>query len=329
MIKIFFPLFFLILPSILFAQVGFSELEFKDKLRDRLIETFIFHPTNETSVKLFAENIAFYGFSAAQNSSVSKDKLPLYVLAHGTSGNWKNTSWLAKELAENAIVVTANFPNYTTGQATPESVLKPWDQVKDVSFLIGAIFASPYGKYIDQSRVAVIGNSLGGYTAMAVSGARIDLRKYQEFCETYSDKSCAYFKESLDNLSSENIETAKQSLYDKRVKAGIALTPGFTESMTQNSLESSKTPLLIISAENDLNVPPKTHLSNIPQHIEQYQVKEASHFSFLQVCKPNAKAILSEEGAEFVCDDGGDKTRSDIHEETVQKIRNFLAKHGL
>lgn len=329
MIKIISALIILILPLSSIAQIGLSEINFKDDARDRSINSYIFYPTNQSPNKKFAENIAFYGFDAAEKSNISRYKLPLFILVHGTSGNWKNTSWLAKELAEDAIVVSANFPDYTTGQATPESVLKPWNQAKDVSFLINSITASSFGKYIDHDKVAVIGSSLGGYTAMALSGAILDLEKYPEFCKVNVDKSCDYFEKALKNLSSENIEMAKQSLYDKRVKAGIALAPGFTESMSQKSLLSSATPMFIISAENDKNVPPKTHLANIPDNIGQYQIDDSSHFSFLQVCKPNAIAILAEEGAAFVCEDGGVKSRSEIHKETVQQIKAFLTKHGL
>ncbi len=329
MTKIAFILALLFFPLSLFAQIGLSKIEFQDSSRDRVISTFVFYPTDDPSTTNFAENIAFYGFSAAEKSSVSKSGLPLFILAHGTSGNWKNTSWLAKELANKAIVISANYPNYTTGEATPDSVLKPWDQPKDVSFLIDAIFSSSFGKHIDQNKIVVIGNSLGGYTAMALAGATIDLRLYQEFCKTHSDRSCTYFKEALEKLSSANIEAAKQSLFDKRIKAGIAITPGFTESMPPTPLSNSTTPMLIISAENDLNVPPKTHLSNIPENIEHYQIQEASHFSFLQVCKPNAKAILAEEGAAFVCEDSGDKSRPEIHAETIRVINNFLTKQGI
>ncbi|MDA7746451.1 alpha/beta fold hydrolase [Psychromonas sp.] len=314
------------LPSI--AHIGLSEINFKDEVRERNIESYIFYPTAEKATKMYAENVAFYGFDAAEGAKVSKDKLPLFILVHGTSGNWKNMSWLAKALAEEAIVISANFPNYTTGQATPESILKPWDQAKDVSFLIDAISESSFGKYIDHNKTVVIGNSLGGYTAMALSGAILDLGKYPDFCKVNFDKSCGYFEEALNQLSANNVEQAKQSLTDKRVKLAIALTPGFTESMTQESLTSLTTPILIISAEHDKNVPPKTHLSNIPDNIEQYQINEASHFSFLQLCKPNAIAILAEEGASFVCEDSKLKARAEVHQETLDQIRVFLSKHG-
>lgn len=320
---------FFLFPISSFANIGLSMIEFEDISRNRLIPSFIFYPTDKPATELFAENIAFYGFTAKENAGVSKYNLPLYVLVHGTSGNWKNTSWLASELASSAIVVSADFPDYTTGEATPESVLKPWNQPKDVSFLIKEILASRFGKHIDPNKIAVIGNSLGGYTALALAGAIIDLRKYQEFCEIHADKSCSYFRPALANLTTEDIEKANQSLFDKRIKAAIAITPGFGESMDEKALMDSHVPMLIINAENDTNVPAKTHLANIPANVAQHTINAASHFSFLQVCKPNAKAILAEEGAEFVCEDGGKRSRQEIHKEAIRVIKHFLTKHNL
>lgn len=271
-------LIFLVISLNSYAQIGVSQTDFNDQSRERLISAFVFYPTNETPTKTFAENIAFQGLSGAENAEPLQGEFPLYIMAHGTSGNWKNLTWLVKSLAESAVVVSANYPGYTSGEATPESVIKPWDQAKDVSFLIDAVLASPFGGSIDRKKVVVIGSSLGGCSALAVAGAIIDLTKYQVFCKTHIDKSCSYFEEALESLSVATINEGKQSVYDSRVSAAIALAPGFTESMTLESLESSSTPMLIISAENDRNVPLKTPLPNIPKNIDHYQISEASHF---------------------------------------------------
>lgn len=312
-----------------FAQTGISELSFVDKSRERIIQTRVLYPTNSKTTSRHAENIAFYGFSASKDSPISKKNLPLYIFVHGTSGNWKNLSWLANELATNAVVVSSDYPDYTTGQASPESILKPWNLPKDVSFLITQILNSRYGEYIDSNKVAVIGHSLGGYTAMALAGARINLEKYATFCSKESDKSCSYFHAALTRLSEENIIKARQTLADARVKAGIALAPGFVESMTKESLKTLTSPMLIISAEKDENVPSKTHLKDVPKNVKQHQISSASHFSFLQLCKPEAIAILSEEKAEFVCKDGSNRDRASIHQEVIQHVKSFLLKNGV
>ncbi|HHX8281290.1 TPA: hypothetical protein ACVOZE_004571, partial [Vibrio diabolicus] len=129
------------LSSASMAAIGIAEDNYQDNERHRLIETKLFYPTTTTaSEAIFAENIAFYGFKAAKSAIPKGRGFPLYILVHGTSGNWKNLSWLGSELAENgAFVVSANHPTYTTGQATPEGVLRMWEQPRDVSFLIDQI----------------------------------------------------------------------------------------------------------------------------------------------------------------------------------------------
>ena len=81
--------------SSVIGDVGFTSLMFKDQERKREMKTYIWYPTVQSSEILFAENMFFNGFLASENSQVSKKMLPLYILVHGTSGNWRNLSWLA------------------------------------------------------------------------------------------------------------------------------------------------------------------------------------------------------------------------------------------
>lgn len=308
-----------------FAQIGLSETLLLDTSRDRQIPVRMLYPSDNTALTRYAENIAFYGFSASSGElAQTTRKLPLYILVHGTSGNWKNLSWLASELAKDGIVVSANHPDYTTGQASPASVLRPWNQAKDVSFIISHMLGSAYSDNIDEQKIVVIGHSLGGYSALALSGAELNLRQYVEFCGRESDKSCTYFKNALGQLTEQDHLMAKQSLTDSRISANIALAPGFVESFTPASLLQLVSPTLIIGAQYDENVPPSTHFANLPNNIQYHLMNSASHFSFLQRCKPQALEILAEEDAEFVCLDGGERTRESIHQETLETIRAFL-----
>ncbi len=306
------------------AHIGLETKEIIDKSRKRALPIYIFYPTDSKPAAQYAENPVFKGFSATKDAKISKTNLPLYVLAHGTSGNWRNLSWLAARLAENAIVVTANYPDYTTGQATPIKLLKPWNQPKDISFIIDHMLDSEYGESINSQNIAVIGHSLGGYSAMALAGARLNLEQYIDFCKHHDDIACQYFRASLKKLTPAEINTAKQNLFDHRVKASIALAPGYVESMTHASLENLPTSVLIISAENDFNVPSATHLAKVPKTVNRFEVAKSSHFSFLQLCKPDASIILAEEGAEFVCEDSDNRDRTGIHNEIFEVISEFL-----
>ncbi|MBU2713239.1 hypothetical protein [Zooshikella harenae] len=90
------------------SQIGIETKTFTDNSRKRTFSAYILYPTNETNnPKTFAQNAAFWGFEAIEKSSISSKKLPLYIMVHGTSGNWRNLSWLASKLAkEGAIVIS-------------------------------------------------------------------------------------------------------------------------------------------------------------------------------------------------------------------------------
>ncbi|EKY4195912.1 alpha/beta hydrolase family protein [Vibrio harveyi] len=306
------------------ATIGIAEDNYQDNERHRLIETKLFYPTTKTaSETTFAENIAFYGFKAAKSATPKGKNFPLYILVHGTSGNWKNLSWLGSELAEHgAFVVSANHPTYTTGQATPESVLRMWEQPRDVSFLIDQILSSDYAQYVDKDNITVIGYSLGGYTALALAGAKFDIKGYQEYCNQHNDASCDYYSNALNELSQQERLMISGDYRDKRIKNAVAIAPGYVPAILPKSLDTLSAKIVVVGAELDKTIPPKlqitpyinTNLSNLSYN----EIKGASHFSFMQVCKPQAIEVLAEEDAAFVCQETGNVDRNSIHQRLLE-----------
>lgn len=225
-------------------------------------------------------------------------------------------------------MVAANHPGYTSGNATPSSVLRAWEQPRDATFLLGEMLESRFKDYVDRSRIYAIGYSLGGYSALALAGARLDMHRYIEFCGSNEDVSCRYFKPAFSSLSDADFKNAAMDLKDERFTGIIALAPGFVESVTQESLSRIMVPTLIVGASLDKNVPPATHLlpwrENFSELMRYEEIPDAAHFSFMQICKPNGAAILAEEGAEFVCQDGNGSSRRDIHETLYTLIVDFL-----
>lgn len=325
--RIIYLVLFLVAPEC-FAHVGVANETYNDKARNREINTTIVYPTLALPQKEFAQNAAFYGFQGTSNADVNGDKLPLYIIAHGTSGNWRNLSWLVSQLAESgAIVVSANHPNYTSGEASPDKIIRMWDQPKDISFLIDKILSSSYSKYIDSNNITVIGYSLGGYTSLALAGVRLDIKRYIKFCRLSSDKSCQYFEKAFSSLTESDLSQSAMSYADSRVTRVVAIAPGFVPAMKADSLLNMPIPSLVVSAEFDENVPPKTqlepYLMNKYKNVSYAKIEGASHFSFMQNCTPKAIPILAEEGAEFVCIEPKDRDRKLIHNELVQLLSEF------
>ncbi|MDF9401535.1 alpha/beta fold hydrolase [Vibrio sp. 1180_3] len=308
------------------ATIGIAEGNYQDNERGRVIEAKLFYPTTMTTPEtIFAENIAFYGFKAAKSAIPKGRNFPLYILVHGTSGNWKNLSWLASELAEKgAFVVSANHPSYTTGQATPESVLRMWDQPRDVSFLVDQILSSDYAQYVDKDNITVIGYSLGGYTALALAGAKFDIKGYQEYCNQHNDTSCDYYSNAFNDLSLQERLMISGDYRDKRITNAVAIAPGYVPAILPKSLDTLSAKTLIVGAELDKTIPPNLqitpYINTSLSNLSYKEIKGASHFSFMQVCKPQAIEILAEEGAAFVCQETGNVDRSSIHQGLLEVL---------
>jgi len=321
----------MILVQCLLCISLFSNTAFKKEIftfKNRVLKTAIWYPTFVKKKEVFASNSVFKGFEASKESAIKNQKFPLVIFAHGTSGNWRNLSWLANDLAKNNIVMAANHPGYTSRDSNPKSVLKVWNQAKDVSFLITQVLNSKFKNNIDKDKIYVLGFSLGGYTSLALSGAKLDMSTYKEFCAKYNDKACEYFKDATSIINKEYLTESSQNLRDKRIKKIIAFAPGLMQSLTNESLKNIRIPTLIIGAQYDHNVPVETVIkakfSSFSKSMIYKELKDATHFSFMQECTKNALPILKEENAEFVCIDGKDRKRVDIHEEIKIMVNDFL-----
>ncbi|MGE4424050.1 MAG: alpha/beta hydrolase family protein [Pseudodesulfovibrio sp.] len=314
------------------AGVGMAEAVFKDAQRGRTLKAHIWYPSDGGPAARFAENAVFEGIDAVKDGPLRPGKHPLYVLLHGTTGNWRNLSWLAARLAEDGgVVCAADHPGYTSGDATPASVLRAWGQPLDAGFLAGEMLHSRFRDAIDPAKVFAVGYSLGGYSALALAGARLDLRRYVAFCAENQDRSCRYFQAALPGLTEQDFAEGAQDLRDKRFTAAVAIAPGFVEAFTDQSIKAIAIPVLIVGGGKDQNIPPSTHfyprLPEFPRNVFYREIPGASHFSFMQICKPGALKILAEEDAEFVCMDYGSDRRA-IHDRLYQYIQEFLRQNA-
>ena len=121
---------------------------------------------------------------------------PLVVIAPGLNTDWHNFAYLAKHLASYGFgVATVNFPGsdakridaVLNGLDIPPADNQWVDQPKVVTRLLDEIERKSQsdrlwqGK-LDLQRVGIVGESLGGYTAMAVAGAKVDWKHLQREC---------------------------------------------------------------------------------------------------------------------------------------------------
>lgn len=210
---------------------------------------------------------------------------PLIVISHGFGADRRFLGYLAYHLASYGFTVAALehpasnvawLTAVTSGQlgnrhkANILPATEFIDRPGDVSFLLSELsrmnFNSPLlrGK-LHTEQVVVIGHSLGGYTALALAGAELNLKQLRQFCK----------RPDLVGLSAADwlqctaadLPDRVPDLRDRRVAEVIALNPVIGRLFDSESLAAIRIPTLIMSGTGDSVTPavsqqllPFTHL---------------------------------------------------------------------
>lgn len=177
--------------------------ELKDLSRERIFEVDLYQPekwrTGQTPVVIishglsdspqnyadYAEHLASYGYLVAVPQHPGSDSQQLQALKVGLSRQ---------------IFLTSEFI----------------DRPQDLSYVIDELERrnkADFGGKLDLNRVAVIGHSFGGYTALAIAGAAIDFEHLKQECERYLNLSLLLQCQAL------RLELNTDNLKDERIKA--------------------------------------------------------------------------------------------------------------
>ena len=233
---------------------------------------------------------------------LSSDRpVPLVAIAPGLNTNWHNFTYIAEHLASYGFGVAAfNFPGTNAervnavlnGLDTPPSDNEWVEQPKVITKLLDEIerkskIDPQWRGKLDLQRVGVIGQSLGGYTAMAIAGAKVDWQHLRQKCqESNSLEQINLNPSQLWQCQSSQAVAPKTNLQDKRVVAAIAINPVTTPIFSKLGINKLKSPLMIITGEKDLFAPaldeqiePFTELLGIEKYL--ISIENSTHFSFI------------------------------------------------
>ena len=321
--------------SAIASDVGFTQVTLTDD-PNRPLNTVIWYPTQDVSdTTLIGDNPAFIGTQVIKDGEIQSGTFPIVLLSHGYRGNWRNQNWLATELASRGYIVAAtDHPGTTSFDQSPKQAAKWWERPQDMSRILDYLLSQTQWKqFADAENVTAIGHSLGGWTVMQLAGAKLDRPTFEANCLVYPNPRICGLAVELGLSKVQAQEPSNKDLSDPRIQRVVSLDLGLARSFSVVSLNDITVPTLILAAGIDIGGDLSQALESgyiaehIPLNLRRYKVYEsATHFSFIQSCKPGAIPILEEEvpGDGIICKDGVSTSRDRLHQLFLNDIVSFL-----
>ncbi|BAZ40389.1 putative dienelactone hydrolase [Calothrix sp. NIES-4101] len=220
---------------------------------------------------------------------------PVIVISHGLGSDRNSFVYLAEHLASYGFVVAVpEHPGSNSQQlqgllsGTADRVTSPRefiDRPLDVKYLLDELSqlsqSNPaFRGHLNLDQIGVVGQSYGGYTALALAGAKINFTKLEKDCPASEDTlNISIFLQCLAVRLPQN----QYNLSDPRVKAIIAINPVDSQIFGQASLSQIKIPVMIVSGSNDTVAPA------LPEQIQP----------FTWLTTPNKYLVLINGGTHF------------------------------
>ena len=272
---------------------------------------------------------AFRGRAAAGAAYRDAGPRALVLLSHGDRGTPFNQAWLAEELAGHGYIVAAvaHWLNTRTNNE-PAATLRVWERPQDVSFVISSLLEHPDWKSrIDPTRIAAAGHSSGGYTVLALAGARYDPRLMRAYCQgPRAGPDCGLVR-GID-MTRVDFRGSGAAYRDARVRAVVALAPALGPGMTADSLHAIPVPVLIAATRDDEILPFEQHAARYAREIPRARfdaLPEGGHFVFMPVCTP-AGWVFTFFNEYDVCGRRHEIDRGEAHGPLVQRTLEFFAE---
>ena len=198
---------------------------------------------------------------------------PVVVISHGLGSDRSSFRYLGKHLASQGFAVAIpehlgsnaeQIQNLLGGKAN--NVINPKefiDRPLDIKLLLDDIAERGRTDPSLQQRLAldsvgVIGQSFGGYTALALAGADIDFAHLSANCDALNQSwnLSLLLQCQARNLAGASVPAQNPPLRDERVKAAIAINPINSSILGPGSMGRIQIPVMIVSGTADTVAPP-------------------------------------------------------------------------
>ncbi len=235
-----------------------------------------------------------------QNSDLkTQDSLsapfPLIVISHGVASDRSPFVYLAEHLASYGFAVAVlehpgsnaqRIQQYFAGLAGPPEAAEFINRPLDIKYLLNELErldkSDPtlQGK-LNFQQVGAIGHSFGGYTVLALAGAKINFEQLRQDC---SPNNSSFNLSLILQCQATELPAENYELKDDRIKAIIAINPIDSSILGQAGVSQIKIPVILVAGSQDIFAPPVfeqirpfTWLTDSNKYLAL--IENATHFS--------------------------------------------------
>ncbi len=294
------------------SNVAYRRIDVQDTVTGEWFPVALWYPTRAAPAPLFLTGslsvcclpamlcrLVTFEMQVANNAPPADGMFGLIVISHGAGGFSLNHRDLAMALASHGYVVAA--PTHPRGKGNDISGVGVWiGRPKQVSRVIDAVLEDTVlGPHVQRERIGVVGHSNGGFTALAVAGARPSPRAIIGHCQQHPDdaKFCSYGGSAAREATQK--VGAIPDARDPRVRAIVLMAPNVAP-FTGEALAQVAVPVRVYGAERDDLTLVRYHaeplVKALPPQTEYVLVKGAGHFSFM-TSFPRVLKIVAGEAA--------------------------------
>ncbi|WP_071190486.1 alpha/beta hydrolase [Trichormus sp. NMC-1] len=190
------------------------------------------------------------------------------VISHGLGLDSSNFRYLANHLASQGFaVVVPNHPHSRQSllKSKTSDLVEPGeftDRPLDIKYILDQLekanqFDANFKGRLNLQQVGVFGQSFGGYTALALAGARINFEQLEKDCTPAGLRNTWNMSLMLQCRALElpNKSEKEDNLRDERVTAAIAVNPITSSIFGQAGLNQIQTPVMLVGSSEDTVAP--------------------------------------------------------------------------
>jgi predicted dienelactone hydrolase len=317
-----------------YSNVAYRKIDVQDATGE-LFPAALWYPTRAAPAPVFLTGslsgcrlpamlcrLIAFEMQVASNAPPADGKFGLIVLSHGSGGLSLNHRDLAMALASHGYVVAA--PTHPRGENNDISGVSVWvGRPKQVSRVVDALLEDvELGPHIERERIGVVGHSNGGYTALAVAGAKPSPAASVAHCQRHPDDSrfCSFGGAATREATRKVGDIP--DVRDPRVRAIVLMAPNVAP-FTDDALAQVAVPVRLYGAERDDLTLVQYHAERLakalPPQTEYVLVKRAGHFSFVASFPGMLKLVAGEAAKD---PEGFD--RDALHEAMNSEIVGFF-----